>query len=265
MALWACVASTFRLQSFQVYTLKECSPLQGKLSVVGFHALQNSLKQRYPICFQSCRLTSSTDKDTGNVKTTPVLKNSLFRQNFIPKQQQPLNIKAQLRVLRIDRVPLSANHSDIQLLCSLVEPHKPKWLCRLMLDRVIPYATWCVVFDTEEATLEAEKVISTQSIAGSALHCFRISTAAVEKAVASTAFSMEERPRVVILSNLPHPLSEYHILQLFRDYQVERLIPSRVPSMVYLVFASFDEACRACREKQNEYLGWKKIRLTPVV
>ncbi|EME26392.1 hypothetical protein Gasu2_59900 [Galdieria sulphuraria] len=256
---------TLRCKDSLLHMVEASTQLQEKLSVSGFLVLQSFSKQHLPMYTPSCRLSSSSNGKESQVKTTPILKNSLFRQNFIPKEQQQLNTKAQLRVLRMDRVPLSANHSDIELLCTLVEPHKPQWLCRLMLDRVSPYATWCVVFETEEAALEAEKVISTQSIAGSALHCFRISTAAVEKAVASTAFSMEERPRVVILSNLPYPLSEYHILQLFRDYQVERLISSRVPSMAYLVFASFDEACRACREKQNEYLGWKKIRLTPVV
>ncbi|KAK4526266.1 hypothetical protein GAYE_SCF22MG4180 [Galdieria yellowstonensis] len=226
------------------------------------HQSLSSLVDFQKLCLGRVQWMSSKDDQT----TTPVLKNPLFRQNFVPKQQQQQwNTKAQLRVLRLDRVPLSANHSDIELLCKRVETPKPEWMCRLMLDRTSPHATWCVSFGTEEAALEAQKLISSQSIAGSMLHCFRISNAAVEKALASTAFSMEERPRVLIISNTPQPVSEYHILQLFRDYQVERLIPSRGPSMWYLVFASLDEACRACREKQNEYLGWKKIRLTPVI
>lgn len=47
-------------------------------------------------------------------------------------------------MLRLDRVPLSANHSDIELLCKRVETLKPEWMCRLMLDRTSPHATWLV-------------------------------------------------------------------------------------------------------------------------
>eukprot|EP00871_Galdieria_phlegrea_P000337 jgi/Galph1/1303/GphlegSOOS_G6082.1 len=239
---------------------RQVSVIISKVNRLSFQKVQlNAVKNSVYLFSQS--YCSSEHYKSESVETK-VFKTPLFQQNFISKSKTPT--RALLNAVRIDRVPLSANHGDIELLCASLEK-KPQWICRLILDRISPYATWCIVFDSEEASLEAEQSLKKQTIAGSGIHCFRLSTTAVERAVASTSFSVDERPRVLILSNIPNPLSEYHILQLFHDYQVERIIPSRSNASFYLVFSSFDEACRALREKQNEYLGWKKILLTPVV